>query len=235
MKVIISGQNFDTKNLEPTTDDVGKGCAPGRPLALCTDEGFSSNTIGSMQELKFSKKAIKYFNTDFILENNLLNIKGLNKLSYYRFASDKFNWVTKFVDGDGALSHQQSFESEGLIAQGLLLGYECSKSLSDTSDIYGGISGGVAFKSFKDILESPTARISSNLETHPTYSIDTGISFKMLRFGIRLRDMGDYKSNGYRTWLQDPDLPQGVKSVHRIQPYKINTKMRPAFYIGVSF
>ena len=25
MKVIISGQNFDTKNLEPTADDVGGG------------------------------------------------------------------------------------------------------------------------------------------------------------------------------------------------------------------
>ena len=67
-----------------------------------------------MQELKFSKKAIKYFNTDFILENNLLNIKGLNKLSYYRFASDKFNWDTKFLDG--TLAAQLSFESEGLIA-----------------------------------------------------------------------------------------------------------------------
>ena len=64
----MSLQNLDSDNFKETSDLVG----------------FNSDELkGKMQPLKFNEKQIQNTTLEFFPENNLIDIGGNNKLTYY--------------------------------------------------------------------------------------------------------------------------------------------------------
>jgi len=215
MKTVVTMQNLDPDNFKETSDLVG----------------FNSDELkGKMQPLKFNEKQIQNTTLEFFPENNLIDIGGNNKLTYYRFSTGKFEWV---VGGGGTV--QTPFESNGLITSGFLLGNEYSKSLSDNWRIYTSINVGISQNTFKKTVEiqpatfgGPAAIIKPFNQFQPALSIDIGSSWGLLKVGIKSLSIGNYKTNDFREIISG-----GIEQP--ISPYKIDKKMKPKFYIGRCF
>ena len=217
MKTVVTLQNLDPDNFKETSDIVG----------------FSPAEFnGKMQPLKFNKKQIQNITLEFFPENNLIDIGGNNKLTYYRFSTGKFEWDTQF---DGAF--QTRFKSKGLITSGFLLGNEYSKSLSDNWRIYTSINVGISQNTFKKTIESSPSGFNSgftsvikpfNQSHRKTTSIDIGSSWGLLKVGIKSLSIGNYKTDDFREIISG-----GIEQP--ISPYKIDKKMKPEFYIGRCF